>query len=378
MRGRCHISVGGDRSRRHVDRGGYYNPVPSTGNGSSCSNFAGSDIVGKIKVKVNWSVTGPAIAATKVVYKNNTGTVVGSGTDTITLNAPTGTAVKSGSFTDSGQPSPTRPRDHNSWADDVVRALTRPSPFFLVATSRCSRRLAAVCWSRPDSWQLVLFSTKGDDYEEDLPANDSGRSRWWLALTLIPAVEAGAAIQFPPVLPGTVTCNQSLGVWSGSIRFTPPLFNGGTATTEKMTVNASLGNSASPCVTTSGIAVDGAIKGKLIIHRLGCQQVLQGLQRPFSGSDFHLEIQAHLGRPTGGADTVEAAPRFLRCGCTGHDQLDRHRRKGHRVVLPVRDPERHALRLELGRGGPAGLRIDCRSRQPDAGYFSRHLVVRHR
>src|SRR5580698_5118735 len=78
---------------------GFYNPVPSTGNGSSCANFAGSDIVGKIVVKVNWSVTGPAIAPTKVVYKNNTGTVVGSGTDTITLKAPSGTAVKSGSFT---------------------------------------------------------------------------------------------------------------------------------------------------------------------------------------------------------------------------------------------------------------------------------------
>jgi hypothetical protein len=83
---------------------GYYNPVPSTANGSSCANFAGSDIVGKIVVKVNWAVTGPAIAPTKVVYKNNTGTVVGSGTDTITLNAPTGTAVKSGSFTTPASP----------------------------------------------------------------------------------------------------------------------------------------------------------------------------------------------------------------------------------------------------------------------------------
>jgi hypothetical protein len=83
---------------------GFYNPVPSTANGSSCANFAGSDIVGKIVVKVNWSVTGPAIAPTKVVYKNNTGTVVGSGTDTVTLNAPSGTAVKSGSFTTPNNP----------------------------------------------------------------------------------------------------------------------------------------------------------------------------------------------------------------------------------------------------------------------------------
>ncbi len=83
---------------------GYYNPVPSTANGSSCANFAGSDVVGKIKVKVNWAVTGPAIAPTKVVYKNNSGTVSGSGTDTINLNAPTGTAVKSGSFTTPASP----------------------------------------------------------------------------------------------------------------------------------------------------------------------------------------------------------------------------------------------------------------------------------
>jgi hypothetical protein len=83
---------------------GFYNPVPSTANGSSCANFAGSDIVGKIKLKVNWSVTGPAIASTKVVYTNNTGTVAGSGTDTISLNAPTGTAVKSGSFTTPANP----------------------------------------------------------------------------------------------------------------------------------------------------------------------------------------------------------------------------------------------------------------------------------
>lgn len=83
---------------------GFYNPVPSTGNGSSCANFASSDIVGKIVVKVNWSVTGPTIANTKVVYKNNTGTVAGSGTDTVTLNAPSGTAVKSGSFTTPNNP----------------------------------------------------------------------------------------------------------------------------------------------------------------------------------------------------------------------------------------------------------------------------------
>jgi hypothetical protein len=123
-----------------------------------------------------------------------------------------------------------------------------------------------------------------------------------LALMLIPAAEAGAAIKFPPVLTGTVTCNQSLGVWSGSIRFTPPLFNGGSATTEKMTVNASLGNSASPCVTTSGIAVDGAIKGTLTFTGSGankCSKVFNGLSRvPTSTSKFKLTWAVPPGAPT--------------------------------------------------------------------------------
>jgi hypothetical protein len=95
---------------------GYYLPVPASNNGSKCANFAGSDKVGKIVVKINWAVVGPAIAPTKVVYKNNTGTVVGSGTDTITLDAPTGTAVKTRSFT-----TPTLPHK-------LVLVTTLPGP----------------------------------------------------------------------------------------------------------------------------------------------------------------------------------------------------------------------------------------------------------
>jgi hypothetical protein len=123
-----------------------------------------------------------------------------------------------------------------------------------------------------------------------------------LALMLIPAAEAGAAIKFPPVFPGTVTCNQSLGVWAGSIRFNPPLFNGGSATTETMTVNASLGNSASPCVTTAGITVAGAIKGKLIFNGSGankCSKVFNGLSRvPTSISKFKMTWTTPPGAPT--------------------------------------------------------------------------------
>jgi hypothetical protein len=61
---------------------GFYNSI--AGGASSCTNFDGPDVVG---------------ANTKIVYKNNPATATGSPTDTITLLAPPGTALKSGSFT---------------------------------------------------------------------------------------------------------------------------------------------------------------------------------------------------------------------------------------------------------------------------------------
>ncbi len=96
---------------------GYYNPVPSTGNGSSCSNFAGSDIVGKIKVKVNWSVTGPAIAADEGGLQEQHRYSRGIGDGHNHPECPDRDCGQVGFVHDSGQPSPARPRDHNSWAD---------------------------------------------------------------------------------------------------------------------------------------------------------------------------------------------------------------------------------------------------------------------
>jgi hypothetical protein len=76
---------------------GFYNSI--AGGASSCTNFDGPDVVGTITVTVKWTTIGPPIANTKVVYKNNPATATGSPTDTITLLAPPGTALKSGSFT---------------------------------------------------------------------------------------------------------------------------------------------------------------------------------------------------------------------------------------------------------------------------------------
>jgi hypothetical protein len=77
---------------------GFYNGPVAGGNGSSCANFDGPDVVGKITVVIHWTTTGGPIAPTTVNYKLNTATVSGTLTDTITLKAPTGTAHKTGSF----------------------------------------------------------------------------------------------------------------------------------------------------------------------------------------------------------------------------------------------------------------------------------------
>jgi hypothetical protein len=81
-----------------VTGSGFYNPVPATANGSSCANFAGPDVVGKIKVTIKWLMSGAPVANTTIVYQHNPGTVVAAPNDTITLKAPPGTAAKAGSF----------------------------------------------------------------------------------------------------------------------------------------------------------------------------------------------------------------------------------------------------------------------------------------
>jgi hypothetical protein len=74
---------------------------------------------------------------------------------------------------------------------------------------------------------------------------------------------AQAARTNPVVEPGSVTCTNN---WTGVITFTPPLKTGGTALSEVFTVKAALGNTANPCITTTGIVELGTINGKLKFH----------------------------------------------------------------------------------------------------------------
>jgi hypothetical protein len=87
---------------------GFYDGPPGGGPGSSCGNFDGPDVVGTITVTIHWTTTGTPLTATTITYSNNPGTVSGSPTDTIVLNASPGTAVKSGSFASASTPALTK------------------------------------------------------------------------------------------------------------------------------------------------------------------------------------------------------------------------------------------------------------------------------
>jgi hypothetical protein len=81
-----------------VTGSGFYKAL-SPCSASSCADFDGTAVVGKIVVTVAWLTSPPnAIANTTIVYKNNPATVSGAPTDMITLQAPPGTAHKTGSF----------------------------------------------------------------------------------------------------------------------------------------------------------------------------------------------------------------------------------------------------------------------------------------
>src|ERR1700722_1363616 len=143
-----------------------------------------------------------------------------------------------------------------------------------------------------------------------------------VVLALTPVAVAGAApTPFPPVLPGVVSCTPSQGPWSGAINFSPPLLNSGTATSETMVVKATLGNSASPCVTTSGIAVNGAIKGTMTFTGAKanrCSKVFNGLSRvPTSTAKFKLTWTTPPGAPT----VWKQPPDFSVVGAVGMSSL---------------------------------------------------------
>ena len=112
---------------------------------------------------------------------------------------------------------------------------------------------------------------------------------------------AAGAMSFPVNQPGTVTCTPAQGVWNGLIKFSPPLMNGGTSTTETMTVKAVLGNTGSPCVTSAGVAALGAIAGKVKFTVTGgannCATIFSGtaLPSPSAADKFKLNWSSPAG-----------------------------------------------------------------------------------
>jgi hypothetical protein len=120
-----------------------------------------------------------------------------------------------------------------------------------------------------------------------------------LLLMTVGSGGAGAS----PIFPGNVTCNSTGGVWRGTITFTPPLFNGGTSTHELFKIKADLGNTTSPCVTTTtnpGIVI-GKIKGALKFlgaHANSCATVFSGTALAPTAGRFVMKWTSPVGMPT--------------------------------------------------------------------------------
>jgi hypothetical protein len=108
------------------------------------------------------------------------------------------------------------------------------------------------------------------------------------------ATTVAQAASNPTNLPGKVACSPSGGQWSGAISFSPPLMNGGTSSTETVTVQAALGNTASPCVTTPGFPAIGTIVGKLKFNIAGnannCATIFSGVALPAPTAGSHLKM----------------------------------------------------------------------------------------
>ena len=111
-----------------------------------------------------------------------------------------------------------------------------------------------------------------------------------------------------------MTCNAGSGVWSGSVTFTPPLSFSGAASHEVIKVVAKLGNTTSPCLTSStppaGNKVIGLIKGKAKFSGTAannCAFVFSGSSNVPVAAAFADEV-AHPGR---GADQMDRHPGLL-------------------------------------------------------------------
>ncbi|HTT85824.1 MAG TPA: hypothetical protein VMF60_00525 [Acidimicrobiales bacterium] len=128
-----------------------------------------------------------------------------------------------------------------------------------------------------------------------------------VAATLLPVaalLTTGAGVAGAvPVFPGNVTCNSSGGVWQGVVSFTPPLSNAGAAGHETIKLKAKLGNTTSPCVSTTtnpGFVV-GAIAGKAkysATNANNCSTLFSGSALSPSAAKFKIKWVAPHGVPT--------------------------------------------------------------------------------
>ncbi|HXQ61732.1 MAG TPA: hypothetical protein VN796_05315 [Acidimicrobiales bacterium] len=105
-----------------------------------------------------------------------------------------------------------------------------------------------------------------------------------VSLLVIPVGVASARllVRSDPVATGVTNCG---GAWTGTLKFTPPLINGGTSTSEEISLKAT----AKPCAGGTPPPVKGKINGKGVIFGTGannCATVFAGGTFSFSTAQF--------------------------------------------------------------------------------------------
>ena len=107
-----------------------------------------------------------------------------------------------------------------------------------------------------------------------------------VSIAVLPAAASSAKAQPNVVGVGITTCT---GAWTGKLKFSPPLVNGGVATTEDVTLIAT----AAACAGGVPAPTSGALVGKGVIAMAGANNCANYFVTP---------------APPGGTDTLTAAP----------------------------------------------------------------------
>ena len=142
---------------------------------------------------------------------------------------------------------------------------------------------------------------------------------------LLVLAESGVA-EAQPIFPGSVTCNATGGIWSGTISFVPPLMNGGISHHEGFVISGTLGNTASLCSSSTAVpGTDiGTIQGNLHYMGVGannCATVFSGAALPAPvNSKIIIKWTTPVGVPTRWKEPL-SGPAFSMVGAANSSSI---------------------------------------------------------